>query len=135
MPSDAPPGFFTCLRQPGGLTISAATCAQLYRRGLAADPGAAVHCRGCPIGAEHAGRPLPDATRHLSCCWCGKSLGEAGRLVLGQTLCPSCHARLGEYARQRYRRRSPTGVAHRLHVFIVQVEEPADDPDPGCAQP
>lgn len=131
MPSDAPPGFFICPRHPGALTISPGTCACLYRRSKRAQPwDSSVVCRGCPIGAEHAGEIVVPEPANC-CCWCGAKLGQTRRLVLAGTICVSCANRLYEVARARYRRRGPTGIARELHVFAIQIEEPANDPDPG----
>ena len=139
MPDDALSNalpVFVCPRQPGDLRLTPATCARLYQRSKAAPPwDASTVCCGCPIGAEHAGEPPPRPVQKVGCCWCGKSLGSARRLVLGRSLCPSCANRLYEHAREGYRRTTPTGIAKSLHVFVVHLEESADDPDPGCPQP
>ena len=61
-------GRFECPRHAGALTLSPATCARLYQRGLdavrtqdAVDMVSVAPCIGCPIGATHAGRD-PAAT-------------------------------------------------------------------------
>jgi hypothetical protein len=55
-------GNFTCPKLPGGLHLARAACANLYQRGKRADPWeTAHHCRGCMIGARHAGEGKPSS--------------------------------------------------------------------------
>lgn len=122
MPDDI--DLIHCPRQPGALVLSRETCALLYRRSFKAPVWDACRlCRGCRIGATNAGMPLPvepvKPAEH--CCWCGKPVGLARRLIYG-ALCPSCHARLNEHARRTYRRTQPTGIARSLRVFAVHLE-------------
>lgn len=50
--------YFICPRRPGKLKLSFTACASDWKR--ACDPNAPLslsYCKGCPIGAKHAGRP------------------------------------------------------------------------------
>lgn len=70
-------------------TLSVTSCAAQYRRAKAPDSGSA--CRGCRLGAEHAGEKLTSTPRRL-CCRCGRT---DQRLVGGQ-VCVSCYNRQRE---------------------------------------
>lgn len=115
--------LFTCPRYTGGLRLTPAGCASMYRRGkLVTDPyDTAAQCRGCPIGAEHAGEALsvPILWRR-ACVRCG-STGK--RLVLGGTLCVSCYNRQREIETGNYRRGvPPQNVALRAATVVVSID-------------
>lgn len=89
--------MFACERQPGNLKLTRASCAALWRRGLLpdADESMAWHCRGCEVGARHAGaaeKPAPRARRCVRC-------GDGGVKIVGGILCISCYNRQAEFAK------------------------------------
>ena len=86
---------FQCPTQPGSLILSPKSCADMYQRGKRAEKWeTAHHCRGCPIGAKHAGESVPvlAPTSTERCTHCGET---AFKLVYGR-LCVSCYNRLAE---------------------------------------
>lgn len=91
--------MFACERQPGNLKLTRTSCAALWRRGLLpdADENIAWHCRGCEVGARHAGadeKPAPRARRCVRC-------GDGGVKIVGAILCISCYNRQVEFAKGR----------------------------------
>jgi hypothetical protein len=114
--------LFACPRHPGGLRLLPTACAAMWRGGKAAEPWDRLFpCRGCAIGATHAGEtpnlaPCDDGRK---CCFCGRT---DQRLVC-RTICVSCANRLFELLRGRYRRDAPPGLGARLRCFTVHIEE------------
>ena len=92
-------GNFTCPRQPGGLNLSPQSCADLYQRGKTAEKWQTAYlCRGCAIGAGHAGEKVrPISETPTDRCECGN---VAHRLIYGR-LCVSCYNRMVEALKDR----------------------------------
>lgn len=96
--------LFTCPRHAGDLTITPATCAQMYRRGKRAEPwDACARCRGCEIGAKHAGEIIVAEPAMRECLRCGRK----ARRLIGNRLCLSCYNRERELITGHYRRKKP----------------------------
>lgn len=92
-----------CERHAGSLTLSAESCADMWRRARKAKPWDSLYpCRDCQVGAVRAGSAQSAA--HVPpvslCCRCGRS---DLRLVLGQ-ICVSCYNREREARIGRNRR-------------------------------
>lgn len=89
--------MFACQRQPGNLKLTKTSCAALWRRGLLPDSDETIawHCRGCEVGARHAGaadKPVPRARRCSRC-------GDGGIKIVGGIICVSCYNRQAEFAK------------------------------------
>lgn len=90
--------LFDCPRMPGGLRLMPTSCAGLFQKGKTAAAWESAHvCRGCEIGALHAGEKVvePPPVRHCVTCQ-----GLAHRLVHGLQ-CISCYNRTLEALRLR----------------------------------
>lgn len=88
--------MFICIRIPGNLKLSPESCAASYRRGKRAQPWeSSCACRGCPVGAAHAGEELPAITDDMKvrCRLCQST--QARKTVYG-SVCISCYNRLLE---------------------------------------
>jgi hypothetical protein len=121
--------MFTCPHHVGNLRLTPQACAQNWKRARKAEPWDALRvCRGCEIGAGHAGEtPAPQAPSARECLRCG---GTDKRLVRGQ-ICISCYNRERELLTGRYRRTVPPQglrvtqmqvlLAGRLEPLPVQV--------------
>jgi hypothetical protein len=101
----APAPSFECVRYRAQLLTTA--CSKRWRqaqtaKGFAAD--AIERCRGCPIGAQHAGEKI---VRYSSlfgkdiCSRCGRG---SGRRLIGGTRCVSCANRQYESIKGRNRK-------------------------------
>ncbi len=121
--SDPLLSLFECPRHPGGLRLLPKACATMWRGAKGAEPWDRLFpCRGCAIGATHAGEapPPPEpGDDGRKCCFCGRT---DQRLVC-KTLCVSCANRILELLRGRYRRDAPPGLGARLRCFTVHIEE------------
>lgn len=129
--SDLAALLFTCPRHPGNLRLLPAACATRWRNAQNLEPwNDGYQCRGCPVGATHAGcppPPTPDPNRRR-CSWCGGH----GRLVLHGSSCVDCYNRTSEIARATGRR-GKAPMHFPLLVFLVEVEDApiAGSPGPG----
>ena len=86
--------LINCPKIAGGLRLSRESCANNYRRGKTAEPWDIVHaCRGCSIGAQHAGEAVPAVQEGRRCCSCGAT--NPTKLVFG-CVCISCYNRILE---------------------------------------
>ncbi len=113
--------MFTCPHHAGDLTITPATCAQMYRRGKRAEPWDwLAPCRGCQLGAKHAGEVVVPEPATRECLRCGR---QARRLI-GKRLCLSCYNREREAITGHYRRKSPPGGLHLMPVSILLSGQP-----------
>ena len=112
--------LFTCERHRGDLRLTVGACAANYRRAKAVEPwDTMAPCKGCPIGASHAGEPLtPPAPPPRLCLRCGVT---ARRLIHNQ-LCMSCYNRERELLTGHYRRRSPP-QGLQIATFQIQTAE------------
>lgn len=116
------PSLFRCERHAGSLTLTEPACARLWQRGKAAGPGEAAYpCRGCPIGAQHAGEaPTASQTPMTEVCVRCGSLGR--RMIRSRGVCVSCYNREREIAIGRDRRgRAPQRPA-RVPVLEIAVD-------------
>lgn len=122
---------FLCPRQPGALVLSPTACATLWQRGRTAQcDSAAWLCRGCPLGAQHAGvavAPTPVPTPGQWCVRCGRA---DLRLIAVSGLCVSCYNREREVRRGRDRRgHAPATVTRVVPITVLvdgrSVERPA----------
>ncbi len=115
--------LFTCQRHPGGLRLTPQACARQWQAGKSALPWDRLYpCRGCAIGAGHAGEAVPDLGDDdpHRCLYCGR---RNLRLV-SKLICISCANRVFELLRGRFRRNEPPGIRHRLRCYLVDVEDP-----------
>lgn len=114
--------LFQCPRHPGGLRLLPGACAASWRRGTTAKPwDAAYRCRGCAVGAEHAGEVAQPAPVPARCCWCER---PGQRLIWG-VFCISCANRFLECVRGKDRRGNRPGLAGRLRTFTVVFRDAA----------
>ena len=105
-----------------GLRLTPAACAQNWQRARTAQPwDRCFPCRGCEIGAGHAGETpsLAPGDDGRKCCFCERT----GQRLVAKTICVSCANRVFELLRGRYRRDAPPGLGARLRCFIVHLDE------------
>lgn len=116
--------LITCPRMAGCLRLLPASCAQNWRRSRKSEPWDSVFvCRGCEVGARHAGETIPlPAVPPKGCCYCGKT----DRRLICKSLCVSCANRIFEILRGRYRRHTPPGLMNRLHAFHIVIEDESE---------
>lgn len=92
----APGEYFQC--QPMRATLSQRACAQMYAAEKSARAGSMhAHCRGCAVGALHAGERAP--TPLFGALICPRCARGALRLVRG--VCVSCINRQYEVVHNR----------------------------------
>lgn len=111
---------FRCERHAGGLTLTPAGCARLYQRAKveARDPSCRLwECRGCAVGASHAGEPAPAPAPSRACPRCGARAARLIRARAGWPVCVSCYNREREVLRGRNAR----GGRPRLVLATVAV--------------
>jgi hypothetical protein len=120
----SPCELFECPRHAGHLRLTPNACAQNWQRAKKAEPWDTLRvCRGCEIGANHAGEaPAPQAPSSRECLRCGDA---DKRLVRGQ-ICISCYNRERELLTGRYRRTvPPQGLrVTQMQVLLVGRREP-----------
>lgn len=112
--------MFECPHHAGRLRLSVPACAEQWRRAAAAereDP--MYHCRGCAIGAAHAGEsPRVVVNRHR-CVRCGS---RSTRLIgHGCLYCPSCYNRQREYVLGANGRGGTPIQYHPPHVWDTDL--------------
>ena len=100
--------LFTCHRHVGELKLTTTACAKNWQRAKNAQPWDALRlCQGCPVGAAHAGAPVPPppvtAPNRHHCVRCNQ---YASRL-LTDGVCVSCKNREYELNKGRDRRGKP----------------------------
>lgn len=119
--------LFTCTRQRGDLTLTPHGCAQMWRRALhqKLEPGMMPSpCRGCAIGAAHAGEKLPELRAPSVvdgiCCRCHRG---AMRVIYGR-LCVSCFNREREWIKGKNAKGTrPTRMQPLVPVSIACLVE------------
>ena len=93
---DGVPGqYFDCPYQMGTLSVNA--CSRSYNEAMSPaglKEGRRITCRGCPVGAHHAGVPsdVASVSRFLGVVYCSRCHGDARRLIRG-SICVSCYNR------------------------------------------
>ena len=95
--------LFTCPYQPGELRLSTSACANQFRQARAKKPepwSPLVTCRGCELGAQHAGVAISvvnagQVQKELS-GRCTRCYQRAHRMIHAR-LCPSCYNRGREW--------------------------------------
>ncbi len=121
---------FVCPRHTGNLTLSTDSCAALWLRAKKAryEPGSTIGiCKGCDIGAQHAGRKNePVVPVVAGCVRCHRA---SLRLVNNLT-CISCYNRERELVQGRNARGckpihlaplGPVSLAYRVGSRVSQV--------------
>jgi hypothetical protein len=86
--------YFRCERYRCGLSTN--SCAKRWRSARAAAPGDAERvekCRGCPIGAAHAGQRAEHYSPLYRLGICGRCRRGGMRLIYSELLCVSCYNR------------------------------------------
>ena len=121
--------LFTCPHQPGELRLSTSSCADQWQRARAKKPeawSALVTCRGCEIGARHAGVSIAVTTsvqlgKELS-RRCTRCYQRAHRMIHAR-LCPSCYNRGREWIVNRNARGCvPVEIPPLVAVEIAVVD-------------
>lgn len=79
-------------------TISVDQCATMWRAANQNNSELRRQCRGCALGAQHAGEPDANLCDIHDVKICARCRGEASRLIFGN-ICVSCRNR--EYERAR----------------------------------
>lgn len=86
--------YFAC--GPLRATLDIAACADNWRRANKNRHIARLKCRGCQIGAEHAGERGANNSPFQGATMCGRCHRGASRLIHGH-LCVSCYNRQREW--------------------------------------
>lgn len=90
-----PGRFFRCERLRANLSVTA--CTTRWRQANAKGaPERLAQCKGCPIGAEHAGEPLVLSSPLFESHICSRCHRPSDRLINGEH-CPSCYNRQREF--------------------------------------
>ncbi|WP_295443001.1 hypothetical protein [uncultured Thiodictyon sp.] len=118
---------FVCPRYPGDLRLSTSACASMWQEGRTALAwGRRFRCRGCALGAAHAGGAvaLPAAPPERECLRCG----AAARRLIRRQICLSCYNRERELLTGHYRRgQPPAGLfITRLQVLVAGMSAPVE---------
>lgn len=120
-PSDLMPGqlMFGCQRLAA--TLRVASCVQMWKRANEGPPPEnLMRCRGCPIGAVHAGASNPTFHPLRGTTTCSRCHGTDKRLI-GANLCVSCKNREYEWVRGRNAKgKFPTQHPH-LRRYRISV--------------
>jgi len=121
--------FFHC--QPYRAKLSTTACASRWRssqwaRGEAADQFA--RCRGCPVGAQHAGQKHFHRSKIYGNARCPRC-GSGSTRMIGNRLCISCSNREWEVRRGRNAKGSrPTiSLPERRVGLIIDVDRPGEE--------
>lgn len=125
--------LFTCPRHAGNLRLMPSSCADMWRRGRRAHREDTLwHCRGCEIGARHAGLKIATAKAATeadtiagddTCIRCGK---RPNRLV-SKALCIGCYNRCCEFVKGLNARGLFPKCAKPLHKFRATLTLPNDE--------
>ena len=113
--------LFDCPRLAGNLRITEIGCANNWRRARRehADRGHPLYeCRGCAIGAGHAGEPQERDAAALEgvCVRCNR---QSTRLLKGAAICVSCYNREREVRIGKDRRGNRPKSLPRAHTHVV----------------
>ncbi|HET7674633.1 MAG TPA: hypothetical protein VFL54_03830 [Gammaproteobacteria bacterium] len=94
--------LFTCPRHAGNLRLMPASCAAMWQKATHAKPEDRLFpCRGCEIGARHAGHDPDEACGRLPAeSICARCHRQPRRFVYGR-ICVSCFNRQQEWLKGR----------------------------------
>ncbi len=135
----APGQFFHC--RPYSARLSTTACARRWREAQRATGQEAFRfekCRGCPIGAAHAGEKLVQYSSLFGSDICPRCGVGSGRRLIGGSRCISCYNREREFIRgknakgrrpvniQRLDRRSIRYAVNGDRIRVLTVEHSAD---------
>jgi len=98
MPETPGVTYFACERLRAKFPVG--SCAQMWRQANHEKNENRLGCKGCPIGAAHAGETTASLSRLRNSLVCGRRHRSAHRLV-GKHLCVSCKNREYEYLKGR----------------------------------
>ncbi|WP_146208851.1 hypothetical protein [Azospirillum sp. TSO22-1] len=119
------PVMMRCQRR--SVTLAESSCAASWETAQKKRPEpweGRWHCRSCALGAEKAGKPLPQtaiAADALSCL-CPRCFRPAPRLINGH-LCVSCYNRDREVARGRNAKGGVPRLTAKLHNLTILIVE------------
>lgn len=115
--------LFACTRHVGNLRLTPSACAGMWRRGRRAGQfDLAKMCRGCPIGAGHAGIDpsrieaellADEVATATTCIRCGKP----AKRMISLTLCVSCSNRCLEWLKGRNRKGTFPATFGSLSIY------------------
>lgn len=103
-------------------TISVPQCARLWNDANIANSELRRQCRGCSIGARHAGQPDANLSDIHNVKICARCRGEVSRLIWGN-ICVSCRNREYEYLRGYNARGTPLTKLKALEPRQVRYLE------------
>lgn len=107
------------------MTLSTAGCSRLWKSAQAAPPKpweGKAHCRGCPIGARHAGEAQDD-TKFAAEAWsriCPRCTKVTDRMIQ-ERLCIGCYNRDLEAAKGRNAKGGRPRLCDILHASTLAV--------------
>jgi hypothetical protein len=110
------------------MTLSTSSCAKLWEAAQRQRPKpweSSAACRTCPVGAQHAGRPLPVPAAEQLRLICPRCRRQAARLINGR-LCVSCMNREYEALKGRNAKGGRPRLCDVLHVEHIAVVEGAE---------
>lgn len=115
--------MFRCDRMSA--TMQVTSCASMWERSNLGPIPKTDRCRGCELGAVHAGQSVPDASAIRGLAICPRCAATDKRLIKG-LLCVSCYNRerevlIGRNAKGKRPERHPP-VAPRAVAFVCQGE-------------
>ncbi|HET8550929.1 MAG TPA: hypothetical protein VFM97_00450 [Gammaproteobacteria bacterium] len=119
--------LFTCPRHAGNLRLMPSSCAAMWNKAQRAEPDDRLFpCRGCEIGARHAGHAPEDAHGRLPaesiCARCHRS----PRRFIDGRICVSCYNRGREWKLGRNAKgRPPVHLPALYTARIATVERRA----------
>ena len=115
----APGKYFMCAPYKASLSVTG--CAGLYKAEKGVHAGNHMHCRGCPIGAHHAGEAPVSAPGLFGSLICPRCHRGSTRLVRG--VCMSCVNRQYETVRGVNARGRPPSRLTPLAPMSMTVME------------
>jgi hypothetical protein len=115
--------FFRCKKRSASLTVEA--CAKMWvqsqNRGQNQELERFFVCRGCQIGAMHAGTEAASYSQFYAKPICGRCLRGTMRLVQGH-LCVSCYNREAEWRKGKNARGVPPAKHPELHRLFLSMK-------------
>jgi len=103
-------------------TISTSACADMWRDAHDKNSERRRQCRGCPLGAKHAGVPDANLSDIHNVKICARCTHEVPRLIWGN-ICVSCRNREYEYLRGYNARGTPLTKLKNLEPRQVRFVE------------